>query len=243
MQKFIKINNLKVKKYYLLFILLYSNFKNEKELKEIKEKGFFYIRYDLDEKKFIGEIEKNDDLYEIKNTINSNKDIDISTKHFEFAKINGSFNYDYKGKYHKYYAEKNMSLERFLNEIFGEEIKVEFKIITGFNLTNYYLSSFKSNYHMVFSQEINTSIFLLNYVDDKLIYGVGESKENFKWNSYNMIDRTLKQNIKKFSYLSMSCFLFKNTKLTYPRDDLDKNLKRIRKNIIENNKTYLSPNS
>ena len=53
MQKFIKINNLKVKKYYLLFILLYSNYIGEKELEAIKEKGFPYIRYDIDEKNLL----------------------------------------------------------------------------------------------------------------------------------------------------------------------------------------------
>ena len=79
MQRFIKINQLKVKKYYLLFILLYSNNKEDENLKYIKNKGLSYILYDIKEKKFIGEIEKKDDLFEIKNTINSEKDIDIKT--------------------------------------------------------------------------------------------------------------------------------------------------------------------
>ena len=234
MQKFIKINNLKVKKYYLLFILLYSNYISEKELKAIKEKGFPYIRYDIDEKKFIGEIEKNDDFYEINNTINPNKNIDISTKHFEFGKINGSFNYEYKGKYHKYYAEKGMSLERFFSEIFGEDIKEEFKIITGFIFSNYFLSSFKNTYNLVFSEGLNTSVLLLNYQDDKIIYGTGESKKSFNWNSYNMIDRTTKKIQNKPQYSGMCCFLFKKNKLIYPIDDIDDNLKKIRKGIKEN---------
>ena len=146
MQRFIKINKLKVNKYYLLFILLYSNYKKSENRKIINDGGFSYALFDLDENKFKGETEKN--LFEIPNAKNSIiNNIDSNTIFFEFGKDKFSFNYNYKGKYNKYYVEKYMSLERFFNEVFDEIIKEDFKNSTKFDFSGFYLESYKCTYY------------------------------------------------------------------------------------------------
>lgn len=207
-QKFIRINKLQVQKYYFLFILLYSNYQSENFLKIINEKEFSYIFYDLDEEKFIGEIRKDENLYEIKNTVDSEKNIDITENYFVFGKINGSFDYKYCGKYYKYYAIKNMTLDNFFNEIFGEEIKDEFRKNTNIELTNFNLYSFNCNYYQGFFNEINKRILLLNFKDYEIYYGIGGSKDNFIWHSYNIVYRIKKYLKKNIGLSTMNCFLF-----------------------------------
>ena len=143
-QRFLKINKLKVKNYYLVFILEHSNYKKKENIIKINERGFSYILYDLENNKFQGKL--NDNLFEIKNKINSTLDINIIANSFEFGIINGSFNYKNMGKFHKYYVEKNWSLERFFNEIFDEVEKNEFEKISELEFSKFYLSSFNSIY-------------------------------------------------------------------------------------------------
>lgn len=226
LQKFIKINKLKVQKFYLLFILFYSNYKTEKNLKTIREKNFSYILFDLQENKFIGQIEKGENLYEIPNTINSEKAIDINANFFEFGKIDGSFDYKYHGKYHKYYAEKYMSLERFFNEIFDEYIKDEFKKKTEIDFLNFNLFSFNCDYNQAFYNEMNKRILLLNYKEGEIYYGIGDSKDNFVWHSYNIVYRTITNLKNNIEYKSMTCFLFIKDKILYPKDNVRKNRKK-----------------
>ena len=205
-QRFIKINKLEVNKYYLLFILLYSNYKNNENLKTIKDSGFSYSLYDLEENKFKGEIEK--DLFEIPNTIIQNIDIDTNTNFFEFGKYNNSFDNNYKGKYHKYYVEKNFSLERFFDEIFNEIIKDEFKKSTRLDLSGFYLKSYKSCYYMVLMQQITKRVLLLTFKDGKIYYGSGKSKNDFAWHYYDLITRKNQYIQDSRKYSSMDCFLF-----------------------------------
>ena len=125
MQRFIKINKLKVNKYYLLFILLYSNYKKSENRKIINDGGFSYALFDLEENKFKGEIEKN--LFEKKKEKNSIiNNIDTNAIFFEFGKDKFSF------------VEKYMSLERFFNEVFDEIIKEDFKNSTKFDFSGFY---------------------------------------------------------------------------------------------------------
>ena len=208
LQRFIKKNNLKVNKYYLLFILLYSNYVKEENLTEIRDSGFSYILYDLADNKFKGKIENN--LFEIPNTINSRIDYDIDENYFMFGKDNYSFDFEYKGKYHKYYVEKNFSLERFFNEIFDEIIKEEFKKITKFDFSGFYLKSYKSCYFKIFIEDMKEKHLLLNFKNGKIFYGSGTSKKDFSWHSYDLISREKKYIKNEGYYLTMDCFHFKN---------------------------------
>ena len=210
LQRFIKKNNLKVNKYYLLFILLYSNYVKEENLTEIRDSGFSYILYDLADNKFKGKIEN--DLFEIPNTINSRIDYDIDENYFMFGKDNYSFDFEYKGKYHKYYVEKNFSLERFFNEIFDEIIKEEFKKITKFDFSGFYLKSYKSCYFKIFIEDMKEKHLLLNFKNGKIFYGSGTSKKDFSWHSYDLISREKKYIKNEGYYLTMDCFHFKNKK-------------------------------
>ena len=210
LQRFIKKNNLKVNKYYLLFILLYSNYVKEENLTEIRDSGFSYILYDLADNKFKGKIENN--LFEIPNTINSRIDYDIDENYFMFGKDNYSFDFEYKGKYHKYYVEKNFSLERFFNEIFDEIIKEEFKKITKFDFSGFYLKSYKSCYFKIFIEDMKEKHLLLNFKNGKIFYGSGTSKKDFSWHSYDLISREKKYIKNEGYYLTMDCFHFKNKK-------------------------------
>ena len=207
LQRFIKKNNLKVNKYYLLFILLYSNYVKEENLTEIRDSGFSYILYDLADNKFKGKIEN--DLFEIPNTINSRIDYDIDENYFMFGKDNYSFDFEYKGKYHKYYVEKNFSLERFFNEIFDEIIKEEFKKITKFDFSGFYLKSYKSCYFKIFIEDMKEKHLLLNFKNGKIFYGSGTSKKDFSWHSYDLISREKKYIKNEGYYLTMDCFHFK----------------------------------
>ena len=210
LQRFIKKNNLKVNKYYLLFILLYSNYLKEENLTEIRDSGFSYILYDLADNQFKGKIENN--LFEIPNTINSRIDYDIDENYFMFGKDNYSFDFEYKGKYHKYYVEKNFSLERFFNEIFDEIIKEEFKKITKFDFSGFYLKSYKSCYFKIFIEDMKEKHLLLNFKNGKIFYGSGTSKKDFSWHSYDLISREKKYIKNEGYYLTMDCFHFKNKK-------------------------------
>ena len=210
LQRFIKKNNLKVNKYYLLFILLYSNYVKEENLTEIRDSGFSYILYDLADNKFKGKIEN--DLFEIPNTINSRIDYDIDENYFMFGKDNYSFDFEYKGKYHKYYVEKNFSLERFFNEIFDEIIKEEFKKMTKFDFSGFYLKSYKSCYFKIFIEDMKEKHLLLNFKNGKIFYGSGTSKKDFSWHSYDLISREKKYIKNEGYYLTMDCFHFKNKK-------------------------------
>jgi len=205
-QIFLKTNNLKVNNYYLLFILEYSNYKTN--IPKINERGFSYILYDLEDNKFRGKL--NGNLFEIKNTINSDLDISISSNSFEFGMINGSFDYKYQGKFHKYYAEKNWSLERFFNEIFDEAEKYELKKISELDFSKFYLSSFDTTYLQALSpfNSCNEKILLLNYQDYKIYYGSSTSKHDFVWHSYDLIRREKKYIKNKYHYSNMECFLF-----------------------------------
>lgn len=214
LQRFIKKNNLKVNKYYLLFILLYSNYVKEENLTEIRDSGFSYILYDLADNQFKGKIENN--LFEIPNTINSRIDYDIDENYFMFGKDNYSFDFEYKGKYHKYYVEKNFSLERFFNEIFDEIIKEEFKKITKFDFSGFYLKSYKSCYFKIFIEDMKGKHLLLNFKNGKIFYGSGTSKKDFSWHSFDLISREKKYIKNEGFYLTMDCFHFKNKKLIYP---------------------------
>jgi hypothetical protein len=203
-----------VNKYYLLFILLYSNYVKEVNLTEIRDSGFSYILYDLADNKFKGKIENN--LFEIPNTINSRIDYDIDENYFMFGKDNYSFDFEYKGKYHKYYVEKNFSLERFFNEIFDEIIKEEFKKITKFDFSGFYLKSYKSCYFKIFIEDMKEKHLLLNFKNGKIFYGSGTSKKDFSWHSYDLISREKKYIKNEGYYLTMDCFHFINKKLIYP---------------------------
>ncbi len=81
------------------------------------------------------------------------------------------------GKLHKYYDEKNWSLERFINEIFDEVEKNKFKKISELEFSNFYLSSFKTTYLQELNPLIacNEKILLLNYQDYKIYFGSGTS--------------------------------------------------------------------
>ena len=207
-QRFLKMNKLKVNNYYLVFILEHSNYKAKENIDKINERGFSYILYDLEDNKFHGKL--NDNLFEIKNIINSSLNINIVENSFEFGIINGSFNYKYMGKFHKYYAQKNWSLERFFNEIFNEVAQNEFKKISELNFSKFYLSSINATYLQALSP-LNTSnekILLLNYQEYKIYYGSGTSKHDFTWHSYDVMRREKKYIKNKYHYSTMECFLF-----------------------------------
>jgi len=208
MQRFLKINKLKVNNYYLVFILENSNYITKEYIEKINERGFSYILYDLEDNKFQGKL--NNNLYEIKNRINSHLDINNPSNSFEFGIINGSFDYKYLGKFHKYYAEKNWSLARFFNEIFGETEKKEFKKFSELDFSKFYLSSYDTIYLQALNplNSCNEKILLLNYQEYKIYYGSGTSIHDFTWHFYDVVRRE-KKNIKnKYYYSTMECFLF-----------------------------------
>ena len=220
MQKFIKINNLNVKKYYLLFILDKSNYRKKEKIEAFTKYNFSYIIYDYERKKFDGQL--NEDLFEIKYTVNAKEDININTTYYIFGNINYSFVYNYQGKIHKYYAEQNWSLDRFFNEIFDDNLlKHEFMSKTGIALSDYYLNSVKTQMDILGPMSVNTQqILFLNLENNIIYYGVGKTIKDFKWYSYDILGRVKKCIRGQLRYSTGKCFLFyyeKYKKIVYPK--------------------------
>ena len=232
LQGFITKNDLKVNQYSLLFILDFKNYNIQENLNIIKKSEFSFCCFDLDNNQFIGEIK---DVYKIPYEKDPKKEIKLSSTIYEFGKIDYSFDYDYKGKYHKYYVEKNMTLERFFNEIFDEEIKAEFKEKTKINLLQYYFSSFRLDAATAFlkyntSFKKGTKLLFLNYMEDQIYYGIGKTKSDLEWNLYDVRLRYVNNKLKK-NLNNMICLLFVDKKFTYPliSNLLDDRLKKSKK--------------
>ena len=213
LQGFITKNQLKVKKYSLLFIFEAANYQIKSNYSISNGFSIFsYYFYDLEERKFEKKLEP---FYQIKTKINTNKIIN-NIKYFEFGKSEGSFKFNYKGKYHKYYAVAGMSLNNFLNEIFGVDFKEEFLEKTKISLSNLSLISDNCYFdkRLIYGKEFeeNKEILLLNFEEGYIYYGIGKPKK-MDWKSYNIISREI--NVVENYY--KKCFLFVSNKIAYPK--------------------------
>ena len=222
MQGFITKNQLKVKKYSLLFIFEAANYQIKSNYSISNGFSIFsYYFYDLEERKFEKKLEP---FYQIKTKINPNKIIN-NIKYFEFGKSEGSFKFNYKGKYHKYYAVAGMSLNNFLNEIFGVDFKEEFLEKTKISLSNLSLISDNCYFdkRLIYGKEFeeNKEILLLNFEEGYIYYGIGKPKK-MDWKSYNIISREI--NVVENYY--KKCFLFVSNKIAYPKYFFERPKKR-----------------
>ena len=218
-QNFIKENNLKVNNYGLLFILDHEKYQKNEMNENIHDYDFSFYFFNSSKKEFYGEL---DSFYHIqlKNKIENYYTNLNNNKIFVFGKVNSSFEYNYKRKYNKYYAEKGMPLKRFFNEIFGDDISYEFfqnfmktseyYLLNdhGYTITHYYDNNIPKN----------NNIFLLNYENDTIIYGLGTNtmEKEITFYKYNIFSRNHNY-VKKVS--SYRCFIFIDNKIQYPKDD------------------------
>ena len=216
-QKFIKENKLKVSNYELLFIFDHEKYKKSEINKNIHDYDFIFYFFNSKKKEFYGELNHFYHIQLKKNYENYNTNLKDNTI-FIFGKVNDSFDYNYKKKYHKYYAEKGMSVKRFLYEVFGNDISSEFYLEFNKETSDYILFGLGHTITPFYDRHIpkNNKIFLLNYEDDFIFYGFGANsmKKEITFYKYSIISRNHSK-IKKID--CNSCFVFIDKKIEYPK--------------------------
>ena len=221
-QKFLKINNIEVKKYYILFILDEDNY-TQKENYELIES--FYLKYCLFNYKkniFTTAVENFNSI----NYLNKGElDINIEDgKLYEFGIYNNSFIYDNdlnEIKSFKFYSEKGMTLKDFLEQIFGEDNYERFHEVFKYNEDKYYLikttTLFEKEYRIIGTELFDAkSTVFLNLSGGVLYIGIGKNNEEkikFSFMTldhftfFNQVDNNIKIPF-------MTGFLFKSTEIT-----------------------------
>ena len=132
MQKFLKENNLKVKNYYLLFILENIIFTQTKISNQIRLFNFPYVLFDYEENCFDKEI---NEFYKINYLANENiNNLEEEGEIYEFENFAGNFDFNKEKKEFIYYAYKGMILKDFLEQIVFQDIADKFS-----ELSNYWI--------------------------------------------------------------------------------------------------------
>ena len=221
-QKFLKINNIEVKKYYILFILDEDNY-TQKENYELIES--FYLKYCLFNYKkniFTTAVENFNSI----NYLNKGElDINIEDgKLYEFGIYNNSFIYDNdlnEIKSFKFYSEKGMTLKDFLEQIFGEDNYERFHEVFKYNEDKYYLikttTLFEKEYRIIGTELFDAkSTVFLNLSGGVLYIGIGKNNEEKIKFSFMTLDHFIffNQVDNNIKIPFMTGFLFKSTEIT-----------------------------
>ena len=179
-QKFLKINKLDVKNYYLLFILDYDNYCKKENYELIESYNFKYCKFDYNNNCFMGRI---NDYYAIKYSPNKNINlIEDDEKLFEFGIKENSFIYTDIKKEFKYYTEKGTNLQDFLEQTVDEEITEKFFETFKYDGKKYRLSKISSLIGKVYKQDIDesadgTNVLFLNLKNGVFHLGYGKIEQ------------------------------------------------------------------
>ena len=179
-QKFLKINKLDVKNYYLLFILDYDNYCKKENYELIESYNFKYCKFDYNNNCFMGRI---NDYYAIKYSPNENINlIEDDEKLFEFGIKENSFIYTDIKKEFKYYTEKGTNLQDFLEQTVDEEITEKFFETFKYDGKKYRLSKISSLIGKVYKQDIDesadgTNVLFLNLKNGVFHLGYGKIEQ------------------------------------------------------------------
>ena len=180
-QKFLKINKIEVKKYYIYFILDEDNYKEKENYNLIESFGLKYCLFNHKKNIFSTKVEG----FQLINYL-SNDSVNIDNedvKLYEFGIDNDSFIYGKDLnmlKIFKFYAEKGMTLKDFLEQTFGEDNYERFHEIFGYNEDNYCLHKIDALFGRESGISDAKSIIFLNLSKGLLYVGIGnKSGEKF----------------------------------------------------------------
>ena len=179
-QKFIKINKLDVKDYFLLFVLDEDNYRKSENCKVIEKFNLKYCLCNSDKNCFV-EKPKNFnkiDYYE-KNKINLNDD---DSKLFEFGIRDYSFIYDNLQGIFSLYAEKGMTFKDFIEQTLEENVIEKFREFIKIEEEQYLLSKIyylitKNYKEDLFETKDKTNILFFNLSNNIIYLGKGKIKE------------------------------------------------------------------
>ena len=180
MQKFLKINKIDVKYYYLLFILDYDNYCKKENYELIESYNFKYCKFNYKKNCFMGRI---NNYYEINFCRNENISIiEEDEKLLEFGIEENSFIYTDIKKAFRYYSEKGTNLQNFLEQTVDEEIAEKFFETFNYDGNKYRLSKICSLIGKVYKQDIDesedgTNILFLNLKNGVFHLGYGKIEQ------------------------------------------------------------------
>ena len=180
MQKFLKVNDLEVNNYFLIFALDYENYTKEENYNLIQSYNFKYCLYNYKKNCFEDDMDIDiDNLYQI----NYKEDINLiisdnEEELFEFGIKDNSFIYGKEIKKFKYYTEKGTLLSDFLEETMDENIIEIFNQSFKYNAKKFYLSKITMLMGKVYKEdycesEDETSIVFLKLEKGILYIGTG----------------------------------------------------------------------
>ena len=226
--KFFKVNKIKPKKYYLIFVLDYDNYYGNPDfMKELQKFGYNYSFYDINNENYIYDEDKK--LKEIGYKPYELKD-EEDIKDFIFTKNNyfkiiGDEEVKYKPGY--YNTEKGMTLLNFLEETCDEYRDLINKILENKKYySNYELEGFEMNYFYIKNFDKlkykTKERIVVALSEEFLLFGksILTDDEYFieynweKWecqNLDNFINKELDENEKKAVESKQGFFIFENT--------------------------------
>ncbi len=179
-QKFIKINKLDVKNYFLLFVLDEDNYRKSENCKVIEKFNLKYCLYNSDKNCFFGYPKNFNKIdYSKKNKINLN---DEDAKLFEFGIRDNSFIYDSIQGIFSLYAEKGMTFKDFIEQTLEENVIEKFREFIKIEEEQYLLSKIyylitKNYKEDLFETKDKTNILFFNLSNNIIYLGKGKIKE------------------------------------------------------------------
>jgi len=196
-QKFLKLNGIKVEKYSLLFIFNIDEYKFT-DFEGIEKKGFQYNIYDLKKGLFV---KKAKTYYQIKCEYNeTDEDIENENDKIKFGKYNGNFEFSCKNDLFLYYIYKGMNLEDFFEQILPE-VGSDYRTTFNLGKKSFYFRKvyyYDKKYTCDVNDFNNQEIFFITLHNYLIYFGNGEIKNpsmKIQFNSYDAFLRVLKENV------------------------------------------------
>ena len=213
MQKFLKTNNLEVKKYFLLFIFNKDDYLLT-DYEAINSNGFKYSLYDSNNSCFCKN-EKN--FYQINYLLQENNAIenDNEEEYIKFGKKDGEFIFNYKYDIFQYYVYKGMTLCEFIEQIFGNDIDSQ-KELLSFNSENFiFIKIFFCNNNRYYCDKNDSNgneIFYITFYENHIYFGKSIVSIPFMTINLKSYDIFLKKITYDVKINSLIGFIFKNKK-------------------------------
>ena len=215
-QKFLKINNIEVKKYYFFFILDEKNYKDTQYLDLFESFKFKYCLFNHEKNNFasiIGDFNiinySNDDIKDIN---------DEDEKIYEFGIKDNSFIFGNNIKIFRFYAEKGMTLKDFIEQTFSEDDDMieRFQEKFRYDENKFYLHKLQTLFDKEFRVDDliddETTILFLNLSQGNLLIGTGKTKNGKCTLSfdYSVYFSSFSEFNEKQSIINMTGFIFKS---------------------------------
>ncbi len=209
MQKFLRINNLEIRNYYLLFIFNKDEY-SLSDFDTIKSKYFKYNIYDLENSCFF---KKENNYYQINYLPSNIIDDERENDSLKFSKRDGSFCYN-SNEIFQYYIYKGMTLEEFMEQIFGDDIDSP-EIIFNLKGKDFFFKNkytYNDNYYNDMNDSTGDEIFFIAFIEDKIYFGNAIINKISTKINLKVYDIFLKIFIENVHSNSLTGFIFKKNK-------------------------------